>query len=292
VIRITLKYIVKELDNNIKIKFILKNRLLISDRLLIKLKLFNKIYCNGKNVFANYIVKQNDVVEVVIDFEEEDNIKAQKMDLDIIYEDEYMIAINKPAGIVVHPSLLHQDNTLANGLKYYLSNKKKIRPINRLDRDTSGIVLFAKNEYIQEQIGVHTNVSKEYIAIVEGILNPPFGTIDAPIARKDGSIIERCISQSGQYAITKYELLYSINDISIIRLVLITGRTHQIRVHMKHIGNPIIGDTLYGNESKLIDRQALHAYKIEFIHPISKEIITIIANLPKDMKEIAKDLPL
>ena len=166
---------------------------------------------------------------------------------------------------------------------------KKIRPINRLDRDTTGIVLFAKNEYIQEcLIKQMTNNSfyKEYIAILDGILKEQKGTINAPIARKTGSIIERCIDGNGTKAISHYEVIDIKNNLSLVKFILETGRTHQIRLHSKYIGHQIIGDTLYGHESELISRQALHCHKISFVHPVTKNQIEFVAPMPEDMKEI------
>lgn len=151
-----------------------------------------------------------------------------------------------------------------------------------------GLVIFAKNEYIQECLirqMKNNDFKKEYIAILDGILSKKFGTISVPIARKDNSIIERCVDfENGEIAITHYDLIKIINNsLSLVHFILETGRTHQIRVHSAYIGNPIVGDTLYGNSSKLIDRQALHAYKITFIHPITKKNIILEADLPKDM---------
>lgn len=166
---------------------------------------------------------------------------------------------------------------------------RKIRPINRLDRDTTGIVIFAKNEYIQECLVKQMkqgNFYKEYLAILEGTLEKNKGMIDAPIARKDGSIIERCIDKNGAKAITHYEVIDIKDNLSLVKFVLETGRTHQIRIHSKYIGHPILGDTLYGNETNLISRQALHAHKTSFIHPITKKQIELISPLPKDMLEI------
>jgi len=165
---------------------------------------------------------------------------------------------------------------------------RKIRPVNRLDRDTTGIVLFAKNEYIQECLIKQMNSKtfyKEYLAILDGILENSKGTINAPIARKDGSIIERCIDKNGTKSISHYEVIDTKNNFSLVKFILETGRTHQIRLHSKHIGHPIIGDTLYGNESKLISRQALHCHKISFVHPISKNKIELLTPMPEDMKK-------
>lgn len=288
VIKINLVYVVLKDDENKKVGSLLRDKLNISSRLLNKLKMNEKIIVNGLPVFSSYILHENDEIFVNIDFEEIDNIIPQKMDLEILFEDDYFLAINKPYGIVVHPSSLHLNNTLANGVKYYLNNKKKIRPINRLDKDTSGIVLFAKNQYVQELMISNTKINKEYIAVVSGKLPKKFDTINAPIARKAGSIMERCICEEGQVAITHYDVLKYIeeNNISLVHLKLDTGRTHQIRVHLAYIGNPILGDTLYGFESNLINRQALHAHCMTFIHPITKSEINIIAPIPNDISSI------
>ena len=236
-------------------------------------------------------VTLGDTVSFNLDFEEDNgNIVPSKMNLNIIYEDDYYIVINKPAGLPVHPSILHYENSLSNGVKYYfdeLGLKKKIRPVNRLDKDTSGIVIFAKNEYIQECLIKQMNkkiFGKEYIAVCEGIFEKRSGTINEPISRKENSIIERCVSQSGDASITHYYVLKTNFDNSVVKLHLETGRTHQIRVHLSYIGHPIVGDTLYGKASKKITRQALHALKVSFIHPISKKEVFYIAPIPDDMK--------
>ncbi len=286
---IELKYIINEKESNKTIAYILRDKLNISARLLNKLKMNEKILVNNIPVFSNYIVKKDDIITVKIDFIESDNIVPEKIDLDILYEDEYILAVNKPAGMVVHPSANHLTNTLANGVKYYLNNNKKIRAINRLDRDTSGIVLFAKNEYIQECMIKFTNIEKEYIAVTNGILKEKEGIINAPICRKEGSIMERQVSPNGQVAITKYKVeKYIDNKYTVVKLILLTGRTHQIRVHLAYLGTPVLGDILYGEGSNLIKRQALHAYSMNFIHPITKEEIKITAPLPADIDALIR----
>lgn len=290
VIKIKLTYIALKEDENKKVGNILRDRLNISSRLLNKLKMNGKILVNRTSVFSSHIVHQNDEIIVNIDFEETDNIVPEDMNLDILYEDDYLLAINKPFGTVVHPSSYHPNKTLANGVKYYLNNNKKIRAINRLDRDTSGIVLFAKNEYIQELMITNTHIEKEYLALTIGKLPKDKDTLSFPIARKEGSIMEREVSEEGQIAITHYNVIRYIEykKISLVHLKLETGRTHQIRVHLAYIGNSILGDTLYGYETNLINRQALHAYKTSFIHPITKEEIKIITPLPEDMEGLIK----
>lgn len=283
------------------IKQVLKEEFNMSDRLILKLKTNKKIYLNGENTYINHPININDIISVSIDFiEDNSNILPTKMDLDIIYEDDSMLIVNKGANLPIHPSMLHYDNSLANGVKYYFEQiglKKKIRPVNRLDKDTSGIVIFAKNEYIQEclvkQMKQHI-FQKEYIAIVNGILEEKSGTIHLPIARKAGSIIERevCMSNSDD-AITHYKVLQEIDSIfSVVHVLLETGRTHQIRVHFSHLGHSIVGDTLYGASSSIIKRQALHAYKITFIHPITKKEMSFSSPLPDDMKKLIPDFEL
>lgn len=272
---------------------VLKEQFLLSDRLITKLKKANKIYLNSLPTYTKKSVTVGDTVSVLIDFEEDNsNIVASNIPLNIIYEADYLLVLNKPANIAIHPSILHFDNSLSNGVKFYfdkLGLKKKIRIVNRLDRNTSGIVILAKNEYIQECLikQMKTNeFKKEYLAIAKGILESKSGTLNFPIARKEGSIIERTVSSDGDSAITHYDVVKEFNNLSLVHIVLETGRTHQIRVHFSHIGHPILGDTLYGSPSELINRQALHSYKLTFIHPVTKKELILESSLPNDIKNI------
>lgn len=272
---------------------VLKEQFLLSDRLITKLKKANKIYLNSLPTYTKKSVTVGDTVSVLIDFEEDNsNIVASNIPLNIIYEDDYLLVLNKPANIAIHPSILHFDNSLSNGVKFYfdkLGLKKKIRIVNRLDRNTSGIVILAKNEYIQECLikQMKTNeFKKEYLAIAKGFLESKSGTLNFPIARKEGSIIERTVSSDGDSAITHYDVVKEFNNLSLVHIVLETGRTHQIRVHFSHIGHPILGDTLYGSPSELINRQALHSYKLTFIHPVTKKELILESSLPNDIKNI------
>lgn len=288
-----LKYIVNSLSNYTNVRQVLKNEFNMSNRLITKLKQNKFIYLNDKETYLDKTLSVGDSVKCKIDFDESsENIVPTQMNLKIIYEDDYFLVVDKPCNMAVHPSILHYDNSLSNGVKYYFESiglNKKIRPINRLDRDTTGIVVFAKNEYIQEcLIKQMENKAfyKEYIAILEGTLDKNKGIIDAPISRKNGSIIERCIDENGAKAISNYEVIETKNNLSLVKFILETGRTHQIRVHSKYIGHPIIGDTLYGHKSSFISRQALHCHKISFMHPITKKQLELIAPIPDDMLEI------
>ena len=285
-----LEYRVNKQTKYTNIRQVLINEFNLSDRLILRLKRANQIYLNGIPTYVHHEVNINDVISVDISFEEEcENIVPTKMDLDILYEDDGLLIVNKSPNVPVHPSLNHYEDSLSNGIKYYFDSqglKRKIRPINRLDKDTSGIVLFAKNEYIQECLikQMKTNkFEKEYLALVDGIIAKDEQTIIAPIARKESSIIERCIRDDGDYAETDIELVNTYTNYSLVKCKLKTGRTHQIRVHTQYIGHTILGDTLYGNSSNLINRQALHAYKVKFIHPITKQPMQIECELPEDM---------
>ena len=275
------------------IKQILKEEFHISDRLIVKLKKNKQLYLNNEAISINHKFNIEDILSVNLDFyEESENIVPTKMNLNILFEDDGLLILDKPAGIPVHPSMMHYENSLSNGVKYYFNSinlKRKIRPVNRLDKNTSGILIFAKNEYIQECLVKQMKLGlfkKEYIALLKGNIKENKGTINAPIARKKESIIEREISKDGASSVTHYELIKNYDNFCLVKFILETGRTHQIRVHSKYIGHPILGDTLYGNSSNLINRQALHAYKINFVHPINNKKIEIISKPPKDISKL------
>lgn len=294
-----LKYEKNDFDDYETVRQVINNEFSISSNLLVKLKKSQKILLNGNSTYIDKDITVGDVITIIIDFEEDNsNIVPTNIPLNILYEDDSLLVVDKPAGIPVHPSILHFENSLSNGVKYYFDTiglHKKIRPVNRLDKNTSGIVIFAKNEYIHDILSKqmqNNTLKKNYIAICEGKFDSKEGVIDAPIARKENSIIERCVSSDGEKAITHYEVLkeFSIDDkiYSELYVSLETGRTHQIRVHTAYIGHPIVGDSLYGSESPLINRQALHACRVEFIHPISKQKVIIDSNIPRDILNIMK----
>lgn len=283
--------IIYNVRNELNIKEVLRKSLSMSSRLITKIK-YNHLYLNGSHCSVNSTVQPGDIVCVDFNYNEDNSniVSNPQIKLDILYEDELYIIINKPSNMPVHPSMEHYTDSLSNGVKTYFDSihlHKKIRPVNRLDKDTSGIVVFAKNEYAQENF---KPICKEYIAIINGIFSGN-GIIDLPIGRKNGSIIERCIDyENGDSAITEYEVIKNISEynLSIAKCTLMTGRTHQIRVHLANKLSPILGDTLYGSTSNLINRQALHSYHLRLIHPINKKVVDIYAPIPEDISNIIK----
>lgn len=288
-----LSYTVQSKDINKTINDILINEFGLSNRLRVKLIKNKKISCNNQLANTLNFVQVEDIICVDLSNDEDNsNIVSTNMNLDILYEDEWFLVINKPAGIAIHPSNSHYADSLSNGVKTYFDKiglHKKIRPVNRLDLNTSGVVIFAKCEYIQEQFSkqmLNHIFQKEYLCIVDKNLEKPSGTISLHISRKPNSIIERCVNENGKPCITHYEVLENLENYSLVKCKLETGRTHQIRVHFSAIGHPLLGDTLYGSPSSLIDRQALHSYKIELFHPVFKKKMSFECNLPLDMKSL------
>ena len=305
-----LKYIVNKNDNGKTINEIILQKFDLSNRLFSKLLRDKKIFVNNSNIDTRLKVNKNDIITINLNYDEDNsNIISKQMNLDIVFEDEGMLIINKPSGIAIHPSIKHYEDSIASGVKYYFESigvYKKIRPVNRLDLNTSGLVIFAKNEYIQESLIKQMQkrtFSKEYLAIVTGVLEKKTGVIDKPIARKAGSIIERCVSETGQRAITEYEVIREasnnskitseagnnyntkceVEKYSLVKCKLITGRTHQIRVHFAYIGHPLLGDSLYGKASHLTEGQALHCYKLKFFHPINQRSLSFTSAMDKEL---------
>ena len=248
---------------------------------------------NGAWAYIRDKLDAGDVLEIL--FAEEDsseNIVPVEMKLDIVYEDEDILVINKPADTPIHPSQGNYDNSLANGVKHYYESQGEsfvFRCINRLDRDTTGLVVIAKNMLSSAALNaamVNREIHRTYLAVVKGEL-PEKGTIDFPIARKDGSTVERCVDMSGgEYAVTHFECVEKNEKYSLAKIWLETGRTHQIRVHMNAIGHPLPGDFLYHNDRSEIGRQALHSWRLEFYHPVTGELLKFEQPLPEDMRNL------
>ena len=257
-------------------------------------KMPNNVVIAGEWVHMNRKLKAGEILTVNISEDDSsEKIPPVKMDLDIVYEDEDLIVINKPAGLPIHPSLNHYEDSLANGLAYYYESQGKpfiFRCANRLDKNTSGLTVIAKHlvsANILSTMVKNRQLHREYYAIVRGSLDEKSGTIDAPIGRVDDSIITRQVDfENGERAVTHYEVIKENKGHSLVSIHLETGRTHQIRVHFKHIGHPLIGDHLYNPDYEYMTRQALHSHKIEFTHPITGEQLSFTADLPSDMQFI------
>lgn len=279
-----------------------------SSRNLIQLKkTAGTILLNGTPVFLNHPLKEGDVLTIHnIEDDISENIVPVNIPLNIIYEDEDLMVINKPAGMPIHPSMNHYDNSLANGLALYFAEQNLpfvFRCVNRLDRDTSGLTIIAKHSIsagiLSSMVAAKSCISpeapnigitREYLAIVRGHLSPESGTITAPIARKSDSIIEREVNfETGEHAVTHYRLIDEKNGHSLVSLHLETGRTHQIRVHLRHIGFPIVGDYLYNPDNEYITRQALHSHRLTFVHPITHIPMDYTAPLPSDMQAVLEE---
>lgn len=282
-----------------KIRDYLKYEHNLSSRLIKKSALDKKIKVNGEIVKLNYRVKDRDLIEIDLKRDESQNIIPQPMNIDVIYEDEHIIVVNKPPFMVVHPTKSHPMGTLSNGiLNHFQENNEKciVRLVSRLDMDTSGLIIIAKNQHAHMALAKEmeqNNIDKIYLAIVHGILKEKKGTICAPIGRGSLESIKREVADGGKEAITHYEVVDEFNNkASLVKLKLETGRTHQIRVHLSHIGHPIIGDSLYGipEDPKYINRQALHAYKLKFRHPKSKEEIILESSLSEDIQNLIENI--
>lgn len=289
-----MRIIIPESYDGTTIKEILNNKIKLSGAMITFLKSRNRgITLNAQAVTVRKTVKKGDVLDLNytddITIAEKSFIIPTNLPLNILYEDDDLMVLNKPPFMPTHPSQNHRSDTLANALKYYFDFQNipfVFRAINRLDNATSGIVLVAKNKLAANILShdmMNKKISKSYLAVLNGRILPTEGEICVPLKRERDSIIKRVVSCDGSYSLTKYKTLTANDSYSLVEATPIAGRTHQLRVHFSHLGYPICGDTLYGYESHYINRQALHAYKISFLHPISNVNLTITAKLPSDM---------
>lgn len=249
-----------------------------------------RLLINDKEAMFVDILKEGDIIKVSFPVEEADAPTAD-LKIDIIYEDDDIAVINKRPGMVVHVTKSHTLDTLQNAIyhKWECENKHfKTRFVNRLDMDTSGIVVIAKNKYVHHFIqnqSINNEIDKKYVLIIEGIMDKKEGYINAPIKRAEGHPLKRIVDSEGKECITKYKVIEEFENHSFVEAKLITGRTHQLRVHFSYIGHPILGDSLYNeNKSELISHQALHAKSISFVHPRENRLRTFEAELSDDFK--------
>lgn len=258
-----------------------------------------KILVNNKPVQASYKVKEKDLIEIEPLEEEVIDVIPEKMDLDIVYEDEYLAIINKKSGVVVHPAVGNYSHTLVNGLMYHfntISKEKTIRPgiVHRLDKDTSGLMVVAKNDKVHEQLSnmiKEKQVERKYLALVWGIVKHEKGTIDAPIGRDINNRQKYTVTDiNSKDSITHFKTLKRYKEATLIECKLDTGRTHQIRVHMEYIGHPVVNDPVYGRR-KIINNfgQMLHSKSIKFTHPVTKELLSFKVEPPKEFIEILEE---
>ena len=272
----TLNYHIATEDAGRKIGEFLRKRVYSRHVIIHLKKTEHGILLNGEWAYVGQILKEGDLLEIhIIEEEASDQIVPRELPLDIVYEDEDLMVINKPADMPIHPSINNYDNTLANALMWYFKKQGEsfvYRCINRLDRDTTGLLIVAKNMLsggILSDMSKNREIHREYLALAEGEV-PESGVIDAPIARKEESVMERCVDfEKGDRAVTHFWRLDYRDGYSLVRLKLETGRTHQIRVHMKYIGHPLTGDYLYNPDYRILDHQALHSWRLEFRHPIT-----------------------
>ena len=258
------------------------------------------VLVNEKVVKASYKVSLND--EIIIHDEEmkiETNILPVKMDLDIVYEDEYLMVINKPSGLVVHPGNGNYNNTLVNGLMYYTNSLSNVggnvRPgiVHRIDKDTSGLLLIAKTNQVHELLAAdfkNKRIKREYIALLNGVFKGGSATIDAPIGRDKFNRERMAVLEGGKNAVTHMKVIKRYDKYTLVSCILETGRTHQIRVHMAYIGYPVHNDPVYSKREATSFGQFLHSYKMNFVHPITKKEMEFICPLPKYFQEFLDSL--
>ena len=255
------------------------------------------ILVNGVHYYMRQELSKGDHLQVrICETKYSEKIPPTNLPLDIIYEDEDLLVLNKPAGMPIHPSLNNYTNSMANALAYYFHSQGKpfiFRCCNRLDRDTSGLTIVSKHLVsgsILSDMTKYREVHREYLAIARGSVTPSEGTIQAPLGRKEGTIIERTVDwEHGEDAVTHYKVVKEANGHSLVSLRLETGRTHQIRIHMKYLGYPLIGDYLYNPDMEYMTRQALHSHHMEFTHPITGEHMSFTAPLPEEMARVMQE---
>ncbi len=298
----TIDYVIKEPDlacpgkNGLRVEQFLRRKGYSAHTLARLRQMPDSVLVNGEPVHMHAVLNAGDQVTVCIhETDVSENVEPVDLPISILYEDEDLIVVNKPAGMPTHPSAKNRDNSLASALAFYYQAKGEpfvFRCSNRLDKDTSGLTLVAKHFLsgsLISDMGKRREIHREYLGIVRGNLSDAGlkkeGTIDVPLSRKSGSIIERVPDPEGEKAVTHYQVLTEKNGYSLLRFVLETGRTHQIRIHMKTIGFPLTGDTLYnpGETDCPLNRQALHAYRLSFKQPLTGKPLDLTAPLPEDM---------
>lgn len=290
-------YIIDEDSAGLRVEQFLRRKRYSGQNLSEIKRMPKSILVNGVHYYMRQELSKGDHLQVrICETKNSEKIPPTNLPLDIIYEDEDILVLNKPAGMPIHPSLNNYTNSMANALAYYFQSQGKpfiFRCCNRLDRDTSGLTIVSKHLVsgsILSDMTKYREVHREYLAIARGSVTPSEGTIQAPLGRKEGTIIERTVDwEHGEDAVTHYKVVKEANGHSLVSLRLETGRTHQIRIHMKYLGYPLIGDYLYNPDMEYMTRQALHSHHMEFTHPITGEHMSFTAPLPEDMARVMQE---
>lgn len=290
-------YIIDEDSAGLRVEQFLRRKRYSGQNLSEIKRMPKSILVNGVHYYMRQELSTGDHLQVrICETKNSEKIPPTNLPLDIIYEDEDLLVLNKPAGMPIHPSLNNYTNSIANALAYYFQSQGKpfiFRCCNRLDRDTSGLTIVSKHLVsgsILSDMTKYREVHREYLAIARGSVTPSEGTIQAPLGRKGGTIIERTVDcEHGEDAVTHYKVVKEANGHSLVSLRLETGRTHQIRIHMKYLGYPLIGDYLYNPDMEYMTRQALHSHHMEFTHPITGEHMSFTAPLPEDMARVMQE---
>lgn len=290
-------YIIDEDSAGLRVEQFLRRKRYSGQNLSEIKRMPKSILVNGVHYYMRQELSKGDHLQVrICETQNSEKIPPTKLPLDIIYEDEDLLVLNKPACMPIHPSLNNYTNSMANALAYYFQSQGKpfiFRCCNRLDRDTSGLTIVSKHLVsgsILSDMTKYREVHREYLAIARGSVTPSEGTIQAPLGRKEGTIIERTVDwEHGEDAVTHYKVVKEANGHSLVSLRLETGRTHQIRIHMKYLGYPLIGDYLYNPDMEYMTRQALHSHHMEFTHPITGEHMSFTAPLPEDMARVMQE---
>lgn len=290
-------YIIDEDSAGLRVEQFLRQKRYSGQNLSEIKRMPKSILVNGVHYYMRQELSKGDHLQVrICETQNSEKIPPTELPLDIIYEDEDLLVLNKPAGMPIHPSLNNYTNSMANALAYYFQSQGKpfiFRCCNRLDRDTSGLTIVSKHLVsgsILSDMTKYREVHREYLAIARGSVTPSEGTIQAPLGRKEGTIIERTVDwEHGEDAVTHYKVVKEANGHSLVSLRLETGRTHQIRIHMKYLGYPLIGDYLYNPDMEYMTRQALHSHHMEFTHPITGEHMSFTAPLPEDMARVMQE---
>ena len=290
-------YIIDEDSAGLRVEQFLRRKRYSGQNLSEIKRMPKSILVNGVHYYMRQELSKGDHLQVrICETQNSEKIPPTNLPLNIIYEDEDLLVLNKPAGMPIHPSLNNYTNSMANALAYYFQSQGKpfiFRCCNRLDRDTSGLTIVSKHLVsgsILSDMTKYREVHREYLAIARGSVTPSEGTIQAPLGRKEGTIIERTVDwEHGEDAVTHYKVVKEANGHSLVSLRLETGRTHQIRIHMKYLGYPLIGDYLYNPDMEYMTRQALHSHHMEFTHPITGAHMSFTAPLPEDMARVMQE---